>query len=104
MRAKFRGAATQPVLRIDLRSLDVVAPPWPRSEGQKEGYYESRTAQMIHEGFNWVGFTVLVLMMVVLLPAAALLTRALIPFTAATITVLFIASCCSRRMRDWLYS
>jgi hypothetical protein len=32
-----------------------------------------------------------------------LLTRALIPVTAATITVLFVASCCSSRMRDWLY-
>jgi hypothetical protein len=59
---------------------------------------------MIHEGFTWLGFTILVLLMVVLLPAAAVLTRALIPLTAATITVLFVASCCSRRMRDWLYS
>ena len=24
--------------------------------------------QMIHEGFNWLGFTILVLMMVILLP------------------------------------
>jgi ABC-type methionine transport system permease subunit len=42
-------------------------------------------------------------MMVILLPAAALLTRALIPVTAATITVLFVATCFSSRMRDWLY-
>ena len=61
-------------------------------------------AQAIHEGLTWLGFTILVLMMVVLLPAAALLTRALIPVTAATILVLFVASCFSRRMRDWLYS
>jgi hypothetical protein len=59
---------------------------------------------MIHEGFVWLGFTILVLLMVFLLPAAALLTRALIPVTAASIAVLFVASCCSRRMRDWLYS
>jgi hypothetical protein len=43
-------------------------------------------------------------MMVVLLPAAALMTRALIPFTALSLTVLFLATCFSRRMRDWLYS
>ncbi|MGA2254794.1 MAG: hypothetical protein ABSG53_09045 [Thermoguttaceae bacterium] len=61
-------------------------------------------AQMIHEGFVWLGFTILVLLMVVLLPAAALLTRALIPLTAASIAVLFIASCFSSRMRNWLYS
>ena len=60
--------------------------------------------QMIHEGFNYLGFTILVLLMVVLLPAAALLTRALIPATAASIAVLFVASCFSRRMRNWLYS
>ena len=61
-------------------------------------------AHMIHEGFIWLGFTILVLLMVLLLPAAALLTRALIPVTAATIAVLFVASCFSRRMRNWLYS
>ena len=55
-------------------------------------------------GFVWLGFTILVLLMVVLLPAAALLTRALIPVTAASIVVLFVASCFSRRMRNWLYS
>ena len=60
--------------------------------------------QMIHEGFIWLGFTGLVLLMVVLLPAAALLTRALIPVTAASIAVLFIASCFSSRMRTWLYN
>jgi len=60
-------------------------------------------AQMIHEGFTWLGFTILVLLMVLLLPAAALMTRALIPVTAATITVLFVASCFSHRLRDWLY-
>ena len=60
--------------------------------------------QMIHEGFNYLGFTILVLLIVVLLPAAALLTRALIPVTAASIAILFVASCFSRRMRDWLYS
>ena len=61
-------------------------------------------AHLIHEGFSYLGFTILVLLMVLLLPAAALLTRALIPVTAATITVLFVASCCSRRVRNWLYS
>ena len=61
-------------------------------------------AHMIHESFLWLGFTILVLLMVVLLPAAAILTRALIPVTAATILVLFVATCFSRRMRDWLYS
>jgi predicted RND superfamily exporter protein len=61
-------------------------------------------AQAIHEGFVWLGFAILVLLMVVLLPAAALLTRALIPLTAATIAVLFLATCCSSRMRNWLYS
>ncbi|MGO9115127.1 MAG: hypothetical protein ACLP9L_38435 [Thermoguttaceae bacterium] len=61
-------------------------------------------AQLIHEGFVWLGFAILVLLMVVLLPAAALLTRALIPLTAATITVLFVASCFSSRVRNWLYS
>jgi hypothetical protein len=60
--------------------------------------------QMIHEGLLWLGFAILVLLMVILLPAAALLTRALIPVTAAGIAVLFIASCFSRRMRTWLYS
>jgi len=58
---------------------------------------------MIHDGFLWLGFTILVLLMVILLPAAALLTRALIPVTAAAITVLFVASCFSSRMRNWLY-
>jgi len=61
-------------------------------------------AEMIHEGLVWLGFTVLVLLMVVLLPAAALLTRALIPVTAASILVLFVATCFSTRMRDWLYN
>ena len=61
-------------------------------------------AHIIHEGFLWLGFTILVLLMVVLLPAAAILTRALIPVTAATILVLFVATCFSRRMKDWLYS
>jgi len=61
-------------------------------------------AHMIHESFSYLGFTILVLLMVVLLPAAALLTRALIPVTAATIAVLFVATCFSRRMRNWLYS
>ena len=61
-------------------------------------------AKMIHEGLIWLGFTILVVLMVALLPAAALLTRALIPVTAATITVLFVASCFSSRMRTWLYS
>lgn len=60
-------------------------------------------AQMFHESFSYLGFTFLVLLLVVLLPAAALLTRALIPVTAATIAVLFVASCFSRRMRNWLY-
>ena len=60
--------------------------------------------QMIQEGLVWLGFTILVLLAVVLLPAAALLTRALIPLTAATITVLFVATCFSSRMRNWLYS
>jgi len=60
-------------------------------------------AQMFHESFSYLGCTLLVLLMVVLLPAAALLTRALIPATAITIAVLFVASCFSRRMRDWLY-
>jgi hypothetical protein len=32
------------------------------------------------------------------------LTRALIPVTAATIVILFVASCFSSRMRKWLYS
>lgn len=61
-------------------------------------------AHMIHESFLWLGFAILVLLMVVLLPAAALLTRALIPVTAVTIAVLFVASCVSPRMRAWLYS
>ncbi len=61
-------------------------------------------AHIIHEGFSYLGFTILVLLMVLLLPAAALLTRALIPVTAATIGVLFVASCFSPRMRTWLYS
>ncbi len=61
-------------------------------------------AQMIHEGLVWLGFAVLVILMVALLPVAALLTRALIPLTAGTITVLFVATCFSSRMRDWLYS
>jgi hypothetical protein len=59
---------------------------------------------MIHEGFVWLGFTLLVLLMVLLLPAAALLTRALIPVTAGTIAILFVATCFSSRMRNWLYS
>jgi len=58
---------------------------------------------LMHEGFIWLGFTILVLLMVVLLPAAALLTRALIPVTAASIFVLFVASCFSTRVRAWLY-
>ncbi len=61
-------------------------------------------AHVIHEGIVYLGFTLLVLLMVLLLPAAALLTRALIPVTAVTIAVLFVASCFSRRMRNWLYS
>jgi len=60
-------------------------------------------AQMIHEGCVWLAFAVLVLLMVILLPAAAILTRALIPLTAASIAILFVASCFSPRMRDWLY-
>ena len=64
----------------------------------------SAVALMFHEGMNWLVCTTLVLLMVVLLPAAALLTRALIPATAATIALLFVASCFSRRMRNWLYS
>jgi hypothetical protein len=59
---------------------------------------------MIHEGFNYLVCTILVLLMVILLPVAAFLTRALIPVAAATIAGLFIASCCSRRVRNWLYS
>jgi hypothetical protein len=58
---------------------------------------------MIHEGLIWLGFAVLVLLAVLALPAAAILTRALIPVTAATIAVLFIASCCSQRVQNWLY-
>lgn len=61
-------------------------------------------AHIIHEGFLWLGFAILVLLMVLLLPAAAILTRALIPVTAAAIAVLFVATCVSRRMRNWLYS
>jgi hypothetical protein len=60
--------------------------------------------QMIHEGVTWLGFSLLVVLMVLLLPAAAVFTRALIPITAVTVTALFIASCCSQRMRVWLYS
>lgn len=59
---------------------------------------------MFHEGLTWLGCTILVLLMVILLPAAALLTRALIPVTAASIAILFVASCCSRRVRTWLYT
>ena len=59
---------------------------------------------IVHEGFSYLGFTLLVLLMVVLLPVAAVLTRALIPITACTIAILFIGSCFSRRMRDWLYA
>jgi ABC-type methionine transport system permease subunit len=74
------------------------------AEKNSENRIMRAVVQMIHEGFVWLGFTILVLLMVVLLPAAALLTRALIPVTAATITVLFVASCFSSRMRNWLYS
>ncbi len=61
-------------------------------------------AHIIHEGFVYLGFTLLVLLMVLLLPVAALLTRALIPVTAGTIATLFVASCFSNRVRNWLYS
>ena len=84
------------VRRVHCRALG-------HKEESKKEYYEVY-AQMIHEGLVWLGFTVLVLLMVVLLPVAALFTRALIPLTAAAITVLFVATCVSSRMRDWLYS
>ncbi len=58
---------------------------------------------MILDGLIDVGIIVLVLLAVVLLPIAAVLTRALIPATAVMLVVLFIASCFSRRMQQWLY-
>ena len=61
-------------------------------------------AHLFHEGLVWLGCILAVLLMVVLFPVAALLTRALIPVTAATIAVLFLASCFSRRVQNWLYN
>lgn len=60
--------------------------------------------QIIHEGFSYLAFTVVVLLFVTILPALAFMTRALIPVVAATIAILFVASCVSPRMRNWLYS
>jgi len=87
--------------RLGLESSKWLSRPF-GAEGEKQ--IMRGIVQMIHEGFVWLACTVLVLLMVVLLPAAALLTRALIPVTAATIVVLFVASCVSSRMRAWLYS
>ena len=59
--------------------------------------------KMIHDGLIDLGIVLLVLLAVVLLPLAAVLTRALIPATVAMLAVLFLASCFSHRMQDWLY-
>jgi hypothetical protein len=61
-------------------------------------------AHLLHDSFLWIAFGLLVLLAVLFLPAAAILTRALIPITAAAVAGLFIATCCSRRLRNWIYS
>jgi hypothetical protein len=58
---------------------------------------------MMYEGLANLGTVLLVLLMVILLPVAALFTRALIPLTAITVAILFLATCVSPRMRNWLY-
>jgi hypothetical protein len=60
-------------------------------------------AKMIYEGLIELGIILLVLLAVVLLPLAAVVTRTLIPFTVAMMGVLFLATCFSRRMQNWLY-
>jgi hypothetical protein len=59
--------------------------------------------KMINDGLIDLGIVLLVLLAVVLLPLAAVLTRALIPATVGMMLVLFLASCFSRRMQSWLY-
>jgi hypothetical protein len=59
---------------------------------------------MIHDSLIDLGIVVLVLLAILVLPVAAVLTRALIPATVAVLAVLFVASCFSRRMQHWLYS
>jgi hypothetical protein len=59
---------------------------------------------MIHDSLIDLGIVILVLLAIVLLPFAAVLTRALIPASVAVLALLFVASCFSRRMQHWLYS
>ena len=61
-------------------------------------------AEMIHEGLIDLGLALLVVLAIILLPIAAVMTRALIPATACLLVVLFVVSCFSRRMQQWLYS
>ena len=51
---------------------------------------------------NYVLYALLVLAIIVLLPVCALFIRLMIPITATSIVVMFIASCCSPRFRHWL--
>ena len=82
-----------------IRQSQSLSRPWSERKDIMKGI-----ARMLYEGLMYVGFALLMLVIVVLLPAAALLTRALIPAAAISMAVLFVASCFSRRMRDWLYS
>lgn len=59
--------------------------------------------EMIHEGLIDLGLALLVLLAIVVLPIAAVMTRLLIPATAVLLALLFVVSCFSRRMQQWLY-
>jgi hypothetical protein len=59
--------------------------------------------KMIYDSVIDLGLVLLVLLAIVMLPIVAFLTRALIPVTFGALIVLFIVSCFSHRMQNWLY-
>jgi hypothetical protein len=59
--------------------------------------------KMFYEGVIDLGLVLLALMAIILLPVAAVLTRALIPTTLGVLIILFFVSCFSRRMQNWMY-
>ncbi len=59
--------------------------------------------KMIYDGVIDLGLVILALLAIILLPVAAVLTRALIPAALGVLIILFVASCFSRRMQNWMY-